>query len=281
MAGTNWCCAPMPRRECGELEPGAGIPDSRGCVRRRGHGTGTGGAVRGRSVIGKLFYLMRRVPGEARGRKLVRDPVVRANGEALVRPRRGRAGQAASTRAAGAGPRVHTRPGPPAGPVADRRVSPPSRCDACQRMRARMGAGLARPPCSRQRAGSASCMPICGPATSWSSRAGSRRCSTGSSPRSAIPLEDLGWMLAKYWRFGAYELEAGGIGTREALLSGYEAASGQSDRPSRRRLLGGDGDRPLGGDRTDAGGAPFRGPRRARWSWRSPPTCCRCWSWTC
>ena len=47
------------------------------------------------------------------------------------------------------------------------------------------------------------------------------------------PLEDLGWMLAKYWRFGAYELEAGGIGTREALLNGYEAASGQViDRPA-------------------------------------------------
>jgi aminoglycoside phosphotransferase (APT) family kinase protein len=39
------------------------------------------------------------------------------------------------------------------------------------------------------------------------------------------PLEDLGWMLARYWRFGAYELEAGGISTREALLAGYEAAS--------------------------------------------------------
>jgi len=34
-------------------------------------------------------------------------------------------------------------------------------------------------------------------------------------------------MLARYWRFGAYELEAGGIGTRAALLGGYEAASGQ------------------------------------------------------
>jgi aminoglycoside phosphotransferase (APT) family kinase protein len=41
------------------------------------------------------------------------------------------------------------------------------------------------------------------------------------------PLEDLGWMLAKYWRFGAYELEAGGIGSREAFLAGYEAESGQ------------------------------------------------------
>ena len=41
------------------------------------------------------------------------------------------------------------------------------------------------------------------------------------------PMEDLGWMLAKYWRFGAYACEAGGIGTRAALLEGYEAASGR------------------------------------------------------
>ena len=34
------------------------------------------------------------------------------------------------------------------------------------------------------------------------------------------PLEDLGWMLARYWRFGAYELEAGGIG----LVDGHAHA---------------------------------------------------------
>ena len=42
------------------------------------------------------------------------------------------------------------------------------------------------------------------------------------------PLEDLGWMLGKYWRFGAYEREAGGIGTREALFAGYEAEAGHA-----------------------------------------------------
>ena len=40
------------------------------------------------------------------------------------------------------------------------------------------------------------------------------------------PLEDLGWMLGRYWRFGAYDREAGGIGSREALFSGYEAEAG-------------------------------------------------------
>lgn len=38
--------------------------------------------------------------------------------------------------------------------------------------------------------------------------------------------EDLGWFCAKCWRFGADELEAGGIGERAAFYRGYERASG-------------------------------------------------------
>ncbi len=37
--------------------------------------------------------------------------------------------------------------------------------------------------------------------------------------------EDLGWFCAKCWRFGAGELEAGGIGTRAAFYRGYERES--------------------------------------------------------
>ena len=36
------------------------------------------------AVIGKVFYLMRRARGEARGHKLVRDPLVLASGDALA-----------------------------------------------------------------------------------------------------------------------------------------------------------------------------------------------------
>ena len=32
------------------------------------------------------------------------------------------------------------------------------------------------------------------------------------------PDEDLGWFCARCWRFGAYDKEAGGLGSREALL---------------------------------------------------------------
>jgi len=42
------------------------------------------------------------------------------------------------------------------------------------------------------------------------------------------PMEDLGWMCSRFWRFGADELEAGGIAGREVLYAGYTAASGRA-----------------------------------------------------
>lgn len=42
------------------------------------------------------------------------------------------------------------------------------------------------------------------------------------------PDEDLGWFLAKCWRFGRVEREAGGIGPREAFIAAYERASGRA-----------------------------------------------------
>lgn len=41
------------------------------------------------------------------------------------------------------------------------------------------------------------------------------------------PHEDIGWFCAKCWRFGQVEKEAGGIGTREAFYAAYEKASGR------------------------------------------------------
>ncbi|BAL27178.1 phosphotransferase family protein [Azoarcus sp. KH32C] len=40
------------------------------------------------------------------------------------------------------------------------------------------------------------------------------------------PLEDIGWFCAKCWRFGNIRAEAGGIGEREDLYRGYEMESG-------------------------------------------------------
>src|SRR5436190_328890 len=48
------------------------------------------------------------------------------------------------------------------------------------------------------------------------------------------PLEDIGWLTARCWRFGGVEREAGGIAPLEPLLTGYEAVAGR--RPSRTAL---------------------------------------------
>ncbi len=49
------------------------------------------------------------------------------------------------------------------------------------------------------------------------------------------PLEDLGWMCIKSWRFGAVENPAGGFGSREALFAAYEAAGGEKVDVARAR----------------------------------------------
>ena len=42
------------------------------------------------------------------------------------------------------------------------------------------------------------------------------------------PMDDLGWLCARCWRFGAWEHEAGGIGSAEAVARGYAAVSGKA-----------------------------------------------------
>jgi aminoglycoside phosphotransferase (APT) family kinase protein len=49
------------------------------------------------------------------------------------------------------------------------------------------------------------------------------------------PDEDLGWFCLGCWRFGAYAREAGGIAARAALYRGYEAVSGRRLDPERLR----------------------------------------------
>ena len=43
------------------------------------------------------------------------------------------------------------------------------------------------------------------------------------------PMEDLGWMCVRSWRFGHGALPVGGFGTREQLFEGYEAEGGRVD----------------------------------------------------
>jgi len=46
------------------------------------------------------------------------------------------------------------------------------------------------------------------------------------------PLDDIGWFCAKCWRFGQNAKEAGGIGSRESLYRGYERVSGKKIDPA-------------------------------------------------
>jgi len=47
------------------------------------------------------------------------------------------------------------------------------------------------------------------------------------------PVEDLGWVCVKSWRFGAVDKPAGGFGSREELWRAYEAAGGARVDPAR------------------------------------------------
>ena len=47
------------------------------------------------------------------------------------------------------------------------------------------------------------------------------------------PIEDLGWLCVKSWRFGAIDKPAGGFGSREDLWHAYERAGGAKVDPAR------------------------------------------------
>ena len=50
------------------------------------------------------------------------------------------------------------------------------------------------------------------------------------------PMEDVAWFCAKCWRFGANALEAGGIADRAPFYAGYEAGSGRRIDPAKIRF---------------------------------------------
>jgi aminoglycoside phosphotransferase (APT) family kinase protein len=184
-------------------------------------------------VIGRPFYLMARVPGEARGVRLLRDDGVLARGEAIV----AEIGRQLA-RLHRLGPDTVDLPflGRPAGSVLASRVAD---------LRAGFD-GLSAPQ----------------PVFEWGlrrlelwdpGRSGWRLihadCRTGNYlvhegrlmaildwefARFSDPLEDLGWFLARCWRFGAVERAAGGLGSRDAFLAAYEAEAGE---PVDRELL--------------------------------------------
>ena len=49
------------------------------------------------------------------------------------------------------------------------------------------------------------------------------------------PDEDLGWFCARCWRFGAYDKEAGGLGSKASFFAGYADVTGRQPDPQRVR----------------------------------------------
>ncbi|MGE5090360.1 MAG: phosphotransferase family protein [Candidatus Levyibacteriota bacterium] len=175
-----------------------------------------------RSIIGREFFVMRRIPGIGAGHRLVREPALVPDGPALAR-------ELGANLA-----RIHAiRPPQPA-----------------------LGA-LAAPPADPARTVVAQCrahldaMSDAHPTLEW----GLRWCDIHAPAPSEVtlvhrdyrtgnylvdgghltgvldwefagwgdPREDLGWLTARCWRFGAVEREAGGIAPLEPLLEGYAA----------------------------------------------------------
>lgn len=176
------------------------------------------------AVLGRSFYLMRRVRGEARGQRLVRDPLVQARGDGLA----ARLGRELAL--------LHRLVPPVAGlgfiPVSE---APPALARVAEYRRHLDVMGVAEP--------------VLEWALAWLERNAPERgrtCLVHADYRTgnylvhegglgaildwefaafSDPHEDLGWMLMRYWRFGAEEREAGGVGSRRAFLDGYESSA--------------------------------------------------------
>jgi aminoglycoside phosphotransferase (APT) family kinase protein len=190
------------------------------------------------AVIGRAFYLMRRVPGVAAGHRIVKDPSLGGPRDALAE----RLGQELA--------RIHA-----VTPQALARLAPGQSFDFLTPASA--NPGLDRVRLYRRYLDE---LGDPHPALEW----GLRWLELHSRPSREIvlihedfrtgnylvdergltamldwefaawgdPMSDVGWFCAKCWRFGATDREAGGIAARAPFYRGYEAASGRRIDPA-------------------------------------------------
>ena len=190
------------------------------------------------AVIGRAFYLMRRVPGVAAGHRIVKDLSLGGSRDALAE----RLGQELA--------RLHT-----VTPQTVARLAPGQSFDFLAS--ASNGPGLDRVQLYRRYLDE---LGDSHPILEW----GLRWLELNSRPAREIvlihedfrtgnylvdehgltaildwefaawgdPMSDVGWFCARCWRFGAVDREAGGIAARAPFYRGYEAASGRRIDPA-------------------------------------------------
>jgi aminoglycoside phosphotransferase (APT) family kinase protein len=189
-------------------------------------------------VLGTPFYVMERVPGEALPRRLLRDERYAGAREKML------------PQLAEIAVRIH-RVSPDL-PAFEGLAAPPAGVSPALAELERVSAGI--------RALSAEPHPVLALAERWlRARLPKRRAlalvhgdfrvgnvlfdETGvravldwEISKLGDPVEDLGWLCTRAWRFGNDDRPAGGLGTREALLAAYRDAGGGEVDPEHLRF---------------------------------------------
>ena len=139
---------------------------------------------------------------------------------------------------------------------------------------------LARPIAGRRRPARPSSTATSASATSSSTSDGLAAVLDWELAHIGDPMEDLGWLCVKAWRFG-WPRPVAGLGEYEELFDAYGEASGRPVDPDGRPLVGGAGHAEVGDHVHHAGQRPPHRRRPAATSWRRSAGGCARTSTTC
>ena len=177
------------------------------------------------SVIGRSFYIMRRLPGSAAGHRLVRDSALDPVRESLVERLGEELARVHAIRPPH--PELEQLPRPETSPALWRIAEYRGYLDALPDPQPALEWGLHWLERKAPRFGQ---ITLC----HSDYRTGNYLVNGGQL--SGIldwefaswsdPLEDIAWFCARCWRFGEWQREAGGMGSREAFYRGYERVAG-------------------------------------------------------